>query len=794
MKNRVLFFVFFLFGMLLVGNVNAQEPIERSSQITKIGGKEYYLHHVKAGQTLYGLAKTYNVTIEEIESFNPEVKDGLKAGHVLGIPVRPIAEPKEEPKEDPKVEPVKPKVEPVEEPKAEPVEPRVDPVKPKVEPVKPKEEPVVEPKVEPVKPQEEPPVEPKVEPAVEPKVEPVKPKVEPVVEPVVKPVETPKAGVNPDYVVVIGEKTYRVVQANETLYDIAKECGVDISELLNFNHGLTEEPAAGTRIAIPDIVNENDYIVHTCDRSERVTSLLKRWKVDENEFREKNVLVGSHVFSGQVVLIPIDPVSDFYWTTKAPVEPVEVVEVEEPEEVEPEPQPQPQNMFLDEDYDAAEQCVANPANATKRYKVALMVPLYLGEMGKLDVAKENVPKAQKSRSLSFLQFYEGFLMAAKDLEREGLKLDLKVFDVTDNVSSAERALSQIEGQDLDLIVGPFFGKSFSVIEDYAKTMGITVVNPLSNRESVIVDSPNVVKVKPGNVGLVMAITNLIKNHYSNANVFIVSREKANDSIFLDQLEQHLNLVVNDEVVVTSNELLQFARHESELQEMGSRLVPTVEVEGQVYSTSELQNGGTRQVVLENSVKRYPFSDLGSVRSQLSGVRDNVIIAYGDNNVFATQMLNSLAKTADRYPITLVCIPDWVKFEKLLVDNLLKMNAIYVSDFFVDYQSDEVKNFVLRFRERYATEPLKYAFEGYDLAYYFLTAMMRYGSDDLLGCLHCHRPDMMHTRYRFYYRNYLSPSQNDGKENMYWSMYQYDQKEIELRDVNPYEKKSEEGRK
>ena len=99
-------------------------------------------------------------------------------------------------------------------------------------------------------------------------------------------------------------------------------------------------------IQVPDIVNKNDYIVHTCDRSERVTSLLKRWKVDENEFREKNVLVGSHVFSGQVVLIPIDPVSDFYWTTKAPVEPVEVVEVEEPEEVEPEPQPQPQNIRI----------------------------------------------------------------------------------------------------------------------------------------------------------------------------------------------------------------------------------------------------------------------------------------------------------------------------------------------------------------------------------------------------------------------------------------------------------------
>lgn len=759
MKNRVLFLVFFLFGLLLAGNVYAQKPSVRSTETTQIGGKEYYLHHVTAGETLFGLAKAYNVTIEEIETFNPEVKEGLKAGHVLGIPVHPASEPQEEPKVEPKKE----------------------------EPVEPIEEPVVEPEVETPKVEPKKAEEPKVEPqAEEPKIQPKKvgPKVE---EPKAEPVAPPKKGINPDHVVVVGETTYRIVQPNETLYDIAKECGIDVEDLLKNNRGLTEEPAPGTRVAIPKIVNENDYIVHNCLRSERVTSLLKRWKVDENEFRLKNILVGSHVFENQVVLIPIDPITDYYWIDKTPVETVEVEEVEEPEV---EPEIEPQTLFLDEDLDATEQCYPDLANAGKRYKVALMVPLYLGEMGKLDMAKENVPKAQKSRSMSFLQFYEGFVMAAKDLEKEGLKLDLKVYDVTDNVSTAERALQAIEGQDFDMIVGPFFNKSFTIIEEYAKSMGIVMVNPLSNRESVIVDSPNVVKVKPGNVGLVMAITNLVKNHYSNANVFIVSREKASDSLFLDQLEQHLNLAVNEEVVVTSNELLQYARHESELREMGSRLVPTLEVEGQVYSTSDLQSGQT-EVVLANSVKRVPFSEMGDIKSQLSGVRDNLIIAYGDNNVFATQMLNSLAKTADRYPITLVCIPDWSKFEKLLVDNLLKMNAIYISDFFVDYQSEEVKNFVLRFRDRYSAEPLKYAFEGYDLAYYFLSAMMRYGSDDLLNCLHCHRPELMHTRYRFYYRNYLSPSQNDGKENMYWSVYQYDNEDIELKDINPYEKKEEE---
>ena len=189
-------------------------------------------------------------------------------------------------------------------------------------------------------------------------------------------------------------------------------------------------------------------------------------------------------------------------------------------------------------------------------------------------------------------------------------------------------------------------------------------------------------------------------------------------------------------------------------------------------------------------KRYSYSDMGKLKSQLSGVRTNLIIAYGDDNVFATQMLNSLTKSADRFPITLVCAHDWQKHEKLLVDNLLKMNAIYISDFFVDYRDDAAKRFVRRFRSKYVSEPQKYAFEGYDVGYYFLNALMQYGSDDLIGCLHCYEASLLHTHYRFYYRNYLKADGDHGKENLYWSIYQYDNENIELVPIDPYKKASD----
>ena len=709
------------------------------------------MHNVKRGETLWGISKVYNVPVEEIEKLNPEVKkDGLKAGHVLGIPVRPMQEPQ------------------VETPKPVIVEPQPEPSV-----VKPVPEPVVE-EPAPVKPK---PVVVEPEPVV---VTPVKPEPEPEI-----PVNVEVQSSHKPFF----DGKYRIVQTGEDIYDIAKEYGVDLPELRAVNRNLSDEPASGTRITIPQIANENDYIIHNCDRNERVTSLLKRWKVNENEFRRMNVSVGSHVFENQIVLIPIYPIRDFYWISGAqpavaenevelPQEEVTPVEIEEPQ------------AFVYEEFEPEPECVAAPENANRRYKVALMVPLYLNDVSGLDMSKENLPKLHKARSLSFLQFYEGFIMAVEAMEEKGLKLDLTVIDVTDNVSTAETALSQIRGKDLDLIVGPFFSKSFAVIEDYAKANNIVVVNPLSTRASVVIDNPNVVKVKPGELGQILTISSLVKNYYFDSNVFMLSREKPSDSAFLTQLEHHLNLAINEEVTVSGDDFLQFARNESQRLEMGNRMVATVDVEGQVYSVNDFESGSTERVVLANHVRRYKYNseNIGKLKSQLSGVRNNLIVAYGDDNVFATQILNSLAKETERYPITLVAAPDWTKFEKLLVDNLLQMNAIYLDDGFVDYNSDAAKRFVTHFRRKYAAEPESYAFEGYDMATFFLTALMRYG-DDMLDCLNCCNVPLLHTHYRFFNRQ-LKSTRGNGRENQYWNMYQYDSELIELKPIDPFKKTME----
>ena len=72
----------FIFSFLFVVSAFGQNNPER-----------FLTHKVKKKETLYGLARKYNVSIEQIKEFNPLIdKIGLKKRMQLKIPVYPIIE------------------------------------------------------------------------------------------------------------------------------------------------------------------------------------------------------------------------------------------------------------------------------------------------------------------------------------------------------------------------------------------------------------------------------------------------------------------------------------------------------------------------------------------------------------------------------------------------------------------------------------------------------------------------------------------------------------------------------
>lgn len=597
-------------------------------------------------------------------------------------------------------------------------------------------------------------------------------------------------------VVTISGKQYYMhhVKRGETLYSLAKVYEVSEAEIKKLNPEIDELGLqADMVIGIPLVTKTEEvqpsgdgYTVYTVEEAERTKRLIRRLDVDPDRFYKLNPTVGSRVFVGQKVLLPVEaPLPQSPSTPETPHTPDTVVVrpvVNEIDTIVVEPRPSGAFVLPTERPDT---CQASPQNAYRHYRVALMVPLYLDDVDRVDASKEKAEKTKNSRSMRFLQFYEGFMMAADSLARTGgLHLDLQVIDVHENVSTARAALSQIRGEQVDLIIGPFFSKSFAVVEEYALSQHITIVNPMSERENIIVDAPNVVKLKPNEKSMAAQLADLVKTHYPKAKVALITEGDADDIDMVMAIEQALDTTVAREVLMSNEEMLDLIANESRRRNMGKRQLSTLEVEGQIFSTRSLQENLEGTVYFDNPFRTYSFNEVEELKRNLSLGRNNVIIAYGKDIVFATKILNTINKSTQNYPITLIGLPTWSDFDNLLVPNLLNMNAIYFDDHFVDFNDSLVLRFVDDFRSKYQSEPSDYAFEGFDVGWYFLNALLRYGPH-AQGCLPYEHLPLMHTRYFFTKKRY-----EDGLENRYWSVYQYDSQSVELKPVMVYPEEEE----
>ena len=85
-RNKFSYSLIFIIVLLFCTPAMSQDAsVKKSEIIENIDGTDYYLHFVKEGQTLYNIAKAYNVTVNDIFKINPAAESGIKTGMVLKI-------------------------------------------------------------------------------------------------------------------------------------------------------------------------------------------------------------------------------------------------------------------------------------------------------------------------------------------------------------------------------------------------------------------------------------------------------------------------------------------------------------------------------------------------------------------------------------------------------------------------------------------------------------------------------------------------------------------------------------
>lgn len=493
--------------------------------------------------------------------------------------------------------------------------------------------------------------------------------------------------------------------------------------------------------------NGKKYYIHTVQKKQTLKDISLIYDVSTYDIMKENKGLKSSIKAGAIIRIPY----------------IEKVDVEEYVAEDTLVEKHDTLQYIEDYYPVT-------FDADREYKVALMMPLYLDQVDEKFLDAEAKNKQLLSNPFKYLHFYEGFMIGVDSMVSSlNMKIDLKVFDVDQDTNKVVNALSNPWLADADVIVGPFHLKAFERVMAFAEQHDILIVNPMTPRDDLVIGHQNMVKVKPSNVYQMQWLEQLIKDKYTDNNIFIF----AMDSSCMEYAYRIENIAlqnVNEYSTVSNRHINKVIKKHHDAWK-----IEEVEFDEDNYASDNvkldvamIKSMPDDSTMLKNQVVVYNYSidSLNKVKKVASTIRNNVVIAYGGSRVFATEIVNKVNMLTERFPVNLVALPDWSGYDKLFNENLLKMKTVFFDEEYTDYNSYAVGKFICKFRDRYVTEPDDLAYHGFNIAWYFLNALMNYGDNVKYG-ITSYRIPLLNTEYHFERKNAA-----DGVENAYWNMYQY----------------------
>lgn len=269
-------------------------------------------------------------------------------------------------------------------------------------------------------------------------------------------------------------------------------------------------------------------------------------------------------------------------------------------------------------------------------------------------------------SENFLEMYSGALMGIKDLAASGRKMALKVIDTTEG-----NGLTAADIEDSDVLLGPV---SYN---DIVKTLpllspGKVLISPLDPKARELVDSMSVVQTP---------------------------------SYWTDQINAMVSWLDTD-----------LARYKDEVIVLKDSTGTGLGEQGR-YLIDKLKGYGIKYTEM-NSLAAGSLDRFHKYRILIASDRDSYI---------ASSVRSISAATANgENDITLYGTSKTRSASGVNVIDLHNSKAVLAMSYFIDYDSPEVKDFILAYRALFNSDPGSFAFQGYDAVKYYVNACAKYG--------------------------------------------------------------------
>ena len=274
-----------------------------------------------------------------------------------------------------------------------------------------------------------------------------------------------------------------------------------------------------------------------------------------------------------------------------------------------------------------------------------------------------------------MDFYSGALLAVYDLAEQGLDIDFTMLDITDHANP----VTQADIEKSDMVIGPVSGSDISrLLQSFPQSAKI--ISPLDPKvESLTAAHTNLIQAPTPAKMQYIDMVEWVKEDMAPEDTVLVITEKA----FKQSDAAKLMMEVIDSSGIKYNP---FSYNILE----GRDVVDTLKV--------LMDKQGTSRVMIASESEAF-VNDV---------VRNLNLMLYEQYNVilYAPSKIRS--------------------FDTIEVEHFHKTNMHVSLTYYIDYEDQRVKDFLLKYRALYNTEPSQFAFQGYDIAYYFINLCNRYG--------------------------------------------------------------------
>ena len=335
----------------------------------------------------------------------------------------------------------------------------------------------------------------------------------------------------------------------------------------------------------------------------------------------------------------------------------------------------------------------NPAQLKSRYNVAVLLPFASEGSDTVRINRLLNGTAQLPLLTQIsADFYQGVLIAVDSLARQGLKVNLYVYNMPSSTDTSNHRLDSILRipmlPAMNLIIGPAYASQFKIVARFAAQHNIPIVSPLSPDNNILLGNAFTSKATPSPLTEMEDMADYIAAHHGRDNVIILHHRYAADDNYFNAFKKKYN---SDLQLDSKTDTATVADYTDNMSKLGDKIAKD---------------------------------------------KNNIIVVPYQGESFVTKLVNQLAnsKYSDDDSLVVYGMHNWLNIDVLDMGDLDTLNFHFASNEFVNYSDSCTKSFIKKYRYNYYTEPSYYALQGFDIAYFYLSELKKFGTglQDHLG--------------------------------------------------------------